>query len=186
LPTVTLTAPPGGSTFTAPASIAIQASASDPENQLVRVEFYSGATLLGSDTTAPYTFAWSNVPAGSYTLTARAYDAAGASATSASVAVSVAAPPAPQTWRVAFTASSNHADAVTSYLLEVYPQGVIPGSQAPAHSSDLGKPVPAANGEIVVDRTAFLSSLAGGNYTITLQAIGPGGTARSQAVSFSR
>ena len=53
-PTVTLTSPANGSTFTAPATINLAANAGDPENQLARVEFYSGATLLGTDTAAPY------------------------------------------------------------------------------------------------------------------------------------
>ena len=92
LPTVGLTAPANGATFTAPATIGLTANASDPENQLARVEFYSGTTLLGSDTTAPYSFSWTNVPAGTYSLTAKAYDTAGASATSAAVSVTVSAP----------------------------------------------------------------------------------------------
>jgi hypothetical protein len=47
-PSVILTAPANGTTFNAPASIAITATGSDPENQLSRVDFYNGSTLLGS------------------------------------------------------------------------------------------------------------------------------------------
>ena len=65
-PTVGLTAPANGATFTAPASVAMTASASDPEGQLARVEFYNGTTLLGTDTTAPYAWSWTNVAAGTY------------------------------------------------------------------------------------------------------------------------
>ena len=36
------------------------------------MEFRSGSALLATDTTAPYAFSWTNVAAGSYTLTARA------------------------------------------------------------------------------------------------------------------
>src|SRR5207253_1924118 len=53
-PTVSLTSPANGATFTAPASITISANASDPENQVTQVDFYNGTTLLGSATTAPY------------------------------------------------------------------------------------------------------------------------------------
>ena len=49
-----LTSPARGATFTAPATINMAANASDPENQLARVEFYNGTTLLGTDTSAPY------------------------------------------------------------------------------------------------------------------------------------
>ena len=77
-PSVTLTSPANGATFTAPATITLTATASDPENQLARVEFYQGSTLLGTDTSSPYSFTWSSAPAGSYTLTAVASDADGA------------------------------------------------------------------------------------------------------------
>ncbi len=92
-PTVSITSPANNSTFTAPATIAIAATASDSDGSISRVDFYSGATLLGYDATSPYQFSWSGVPAGSYSITARAYDNAGATATSASVAVTVTAPP---------------------------------------------------------------------------------------------
>ena len=54
-----------------------------------KVELYSGSTLLGTDTLAPYAFTWSLVPAGTYSLTAVAYDAGGLSTTSAAVSVTV-------------------------------------------------------------------------------------------------
>ena len=100
-PTVTLTAPANGATFTAPATVALAASASDPENRLARVDFRSGTTVLGSDTTAPFTFQWASVPAGTYTLTAVAHDSDGGSATSSSVSITVGAvaPPFPTGWQ---------------------------------------------------------------------------------------
>ena len=101
-PTVSLTGPANGSTFTAPATIAIAASAADGDGTVARVEFYSGGALLGSDATSPYQFSWTNVAAGSYTLTARAFDNAGAATTSASVTITVSAatPPAlPAPWQ---------------------------------------------------------------------------------------
>ncbi len=67
----------------------LTASASDPENRLSKVEFYNGSTLLASDTSAPYSFTWSSVPAGSYSVRAVAHDSDGASTTSATVSVTV-------------------------------------------------------------------------------------------------
>jgi regulation of enolase protein 1 (concanavalin A-like superfamily) len=93
-PAVAMTSPSSGSSFTAPATIALAANATDSDGTIVRVDFYSGATLLGSDTTSPYQFSWTNVAAGTYTLAARATDNGGATATSASVSVTVS-PPAP-------------------------------------------------------------------------------------------
>lgn len=37
----------------------------------IRVEFYAGSTLIGSDTREPYRFVWANVPAGTYVLRAQ-------------------------------------------------------------------------------------------------------------------
>ncbi|MBO0794856.1 MAG: cellulose binding domain-containing protein, partial [Ktedonobacteraceae bacterium] len=90
-PTVSITSPANGATFTPPASITIAASASTSSGTISKVEFYNGATLLGTDTSSPYSFAWSNVAAGSYTLTAKAYDSNNGSATSSAVNITVAA-----------------------------------------------------------------------------------------------
>ncbi|RBL93393.1 glycosyl hydrolase family 18 protein [Chitinophaga flava] len=88
-PTVSITAPANNATFTAPASITLQATASDSDGQVVKVEFYNGTTLLATDSTAPYTYAWNNVPAGSYTVKAIATDNKGAATTSALVNITV-------------------------------------------------------------------------------------------------
>ena len=88
-PSVSLTAPAAGAAFPAGADITLSASASDPDGSVARVEFYSGSTLVGTDTSSPYSVVWQDVPAGSYSLTARAFDNAGASATSSPVAVTV-------------------------------------------------------------------------------------------------
>lgn len=94
-PIVSITSPAPGASFTAPATISIAASASDSDGTVSRVDFYSGATLLGSDVAAPYSFTWSAVPAGSYTLSARAVDDDGATSVSSNVNVTVAATPPP-------------------------------------------------------------------------------------------
>jgi glucose/arabinose dehydrogenase len=91
-PSVSLTGPANGATYTAPAAITFSANASDPDGSIQRVEFYNGATKVGEDISAPYTYNWTNVPAGNYQLSARAFDSGGASASSASVTVTVGAP----------------------------------------------------------------------------------------------
>jgi aryl-phospho-beta-D-glucosidase BglC (GH1 family) len=88
-PTVSLTSPTNGATFTAPASITINATAADADGTISSVAFYNGSTLLGSDATSPYSFAWTNVAAGTYTLTAKATDNSGAVTTSAAISVTV-------------------------------------------------------------------------------------------------
>ncbi|MBN1207271.1 MAG: right-handed parallel beta-helix repeat-containing protein [Myxococcaceae bacterium] len=89
-PTVSLTSPADGATFSAPATITLTANASDADGSVSKVEFFQGSTLLATDTTSPYSFTWSNVAAGSYTLTARATDSSGATSTSPAVNITVA------------------------------------------------------------------------------------------------
>jgi chitinase/chitodextrinase len=88
-PTVSLTAPANGASFTAPASVMLTATASDADGTVAKVGFYQGATLLGEDTSAPYSYTWSSVPAGTYALRAVATDNAGATGTSATASVTV-------------------------------------------------------------------------------------------------
>jgi YD repeat-containing protein len=91
-PTVSLTAPASGSSYTAPATVTLTATASDADGGVAKVEFYQGAVKLGEDTTSPYSYTWSNVPAGSHSLTARAIDVNGVQTTSAAASITVALP----------------------------------------------------------------------------------------------
>ena len=78
-PTVAITSPAGG---VAPAgNITIDATASDPDGSIARVEFYNGYTLLGVATTAPYSFTWNSVANGCYDVNVRAIDNQGGVAT---------------------------------------------------------------------------------------------------------
>lgn len=88
-PVVSLTSPAAGATFTAPATIALAATASDRDGSVAKVEFFNGSTKLGEDTSSPYTYSWSGVAAGSYSITAKATDNLGASTTTAAVNVTV-------------------------------------------------------------------------------------------------
>ena len=94
-PMVSLTAPADKQAFTAPATVALAASATAGTGKTIaKVEFYSGATKLGEDLSAPYTYSWANVAAGTYSVTAVATDNAGTASTSPAVAVKVNVPKA--------------------------------------------------------------------------------------------
>lgn len=73
-PRVAISYPYDGQTFTAPADLVIHAEAYDTDGSVVKVEFYNGTTKLGEDATSPYSFAWNDVPAGNYTIAAKAID----------------------------------------------------------------------------------------------------------------
>ena len=88
-PTVSLTSPASGASYYAPAFIALNANAADSDGTIAKVDFYQGALLLGTATSAPYAYNWINVTAGSYTITAKATDNLGAATTSSPVNITV-------------------------------------------------------------------------------------------------
>ena len=89
-PTVSITSPSGGTTVTAPATIAITATADDIDGSIQQVDFYANGALVGTSSASPYAVNWTNVAAGTYSLTAVATDNAGATTTSAAVSITVA------------------------------------------------------------------------------------------------
>ena len=87
-PTTSVTAPTAGSTVSGTTTV----SANAMDNVAVsKVDFYAGTTLIGSDTSAPYSIAWNTttVSNGSYVITTKASDAKGNVGTSAPVSVTV-------------------------------------------------------------------------------------------------
>jgi len=90
LPTVTLAASCVAPCAN-PATVNLTATPADADGTIAKVEFYDGATLLGSKTAAPWTFAHSAAAAGSHSYTAKAFDNDNASTTSTAQAATVAA-----------------------------------------------------------------------------------------------
>jgi hypothetical protein len=91
-PTCAITSPIGTETYTAPASVSITAEASDADGSISKVAFYANGALLGEVTASPYQFPWNDVASGTYSLTAIAFDDAGASAASSPVSITVNRP----------------------------------------------------------------------------------------------
>jgi YD repeat-containing protein len=87
-PTVTMTAPAGGQSFTRPVDITLAANASSSIG-ITKVQFFRGTTLVGEDATAPYSVVWVNADAGTYVLSAKAFDTKGNATQSAGVTVVV-------------------------------------------------------------------------------------------------
>jgi hypothetical protein len=88
-PVVALSSPINNGLFAVATPITLQAAASDPDGTIANVAFFANGTLLGADTGAPFTFLWSNAPAGTHTLHATATDDAGLSNVSAVVTIDV-------------------------------------------------------------------------------------------------
>ena len=86
---VNISSPVNNDVFDSPASIAITASASFSGGTITKVDFYNGATKIGTATSSPYTFTWSNVSSGTYSITAVATNNNNNVATSTAVTVVV-------------------------------------------------------------------------------------------------
>ena len=81
--------PLNGAQYTAPASVTLTATAGVSGGTISKVEFYNGTTLLGTATSSPYSYTWTNVAAGNYTLTAIAYSNNNMTTPTASASITV-------------------------------------------------------------------------------------------------
>ncbi|HEV7646421.1 MAG TPA: Ig-like domain-containing protein [Pyrinomonadaceae bacterium] len=157
----TLTSPTQGQQFAAPATIDLKATATTSEGTITKVEFYRGqntiATLIGTDTTAPYEFQWTQVPAGNYELYARVTDSNGAVKDSQIVAITVNA--APSNVRLQGEVENPSGGAMSGVTL------VLSGTAN-------GNPVNQTSVSNFFGAYGFFNLPAGGNYTITPQATG--------------
>jgi uncharacterized repeat protein (TIGR02059 family) len=88
-PVVTITSPAKSLTVTEPATITVEATASDPDGSIAKVEFFNSSSKLGESTSIPYSYAWKNVMEGTYTVYAIATDNSGSKTVSEAVTVIV-------------------------------------------------------------------------------------------------
>jgi len=94
-PSVQISSPANGASYTSAQAVVITASAQDDQG-VTKVEFYKDGSLVATDSSAPYSFSWAVVEAdnGSHSIVARAFDTAGNLTDSQAVSVSVnIAPP---------------------------------------------------------------------------------------------
>lgn len=94
-PVTVLTSPAAGAVYTQGSAVPLAATAAAADNATItKMEFYDDTTLLGTDTSAPYTLSASGLSVGNHSLVAKAYDSLGASASSTPVGITVASGPA--------------------------------------------------------------------------------------------
>jgi hypothetical protein len=179
-PTVSITNPAPGATFSAPASVSLGASASVSSGTVTNVSFFGNGTLLGSAKASPFTVTSSPLAAGPYVLTAIA-TAAGVSATSAVVNITVvASTPTPSV-----TITNPVAGAIFAA-----PANVKLGASASVSSGSVTNVAFFGNGTLLgsVQAAPFnvtSSALAAGSYSLTAIATAAGISATSTPVSIS-
>ncbi|MFJ8508293.1 glycoside hydrolase family 48 protein [Streptomyces avermitilis] len=94
-PVTVLTSPTAGAVYTQGDAVPLAATAAAADNATIsKVEFYDDTTLLGTDTSSPYTLSAAGLSVGGHSLIAKAYDSLGASAESTPVGITVASGPA--------------------------------------------------------------------------------------------
>ena len=74
IPTVSIVTPADNTSYTEPASISFTTAAADNNGTVSKVDFFAGRNLIGTSTNAPFSFNWTNVPAGNYNIAARVTD----------------------------------------------------------------------------------------------------------------
>src|SRR6185369_2169961 len=112
-PTVQITSPTAGSTVSGTVSVSV--SASDNVG-VTKVEWYRNGVLAGSSSSASATFSWSTTasPNGSYTIQAKAYDAAGNSGASPGIGVTVQNDATPPTVQITAPAAGSTVSGTVS------------------------------------------------------------------------
>jgi len=113
-PVIAITSPANAApVFT---NFTINANAGTYNGTITQVEFYDGATLLGTATSPPYTWAVTGAQLGAHVLTARAYDNGSHQTTSAAVNVTVVTPVAIE-WEPPAQNTTADTDVVTTGTL---------------------------------------------------------------------
>src|SRR5574344_2095327 len=123
-PTVSLSAAVGSDK----SSITFTAAASDSDGSIANVAFYVGNTLVGTATSSPYKLTVSGVPAGTYSLIAKATDNSGLTNASAYLTLTVSG----ATTGITSSVSATEAEAGYYRIYNVQGRPVYAGEKLPA------------------------------------------------------
>jgi len=164
-PSATVSSPAPSATVSGTSTVSIAAS----DNVAVsKVEFYVNGALQGTDTASPYTFSWNTTALanGSYTLSAKAYDAAGNVGQAANVQVTVfndttaptatvSSPAASSTVSGSSTVSIAASDNVGVTKVEFYVNGVLQGTDTASPYTFSWNTAALANGSYTLSAKAY-------------------------------
>jgi PKD repeat protein len=163
-PTVALVQPLDDTIVLAGTNVTLEATASDTEGFVTRVEFLVNGTNLGS-ATSPYSLVLSNLAAGVYDLAAVAFDSGGLCTMSAPVTLSASNPPPPV---AGFSADPIEGEAPLTVTFTDASTGTLPFNLSWNLGDGFATNTPAG--------ASFTHSYAAGVYTVTLTACNSGGS----------
>ena len=186
-PATSLTAPTNGATVAN--DVTISANATDNIG-VTKVEFYINGSLVGTDTTAPYSHPWNSKTGanGTYTITAKAYDAADNSTVSTPVSVNVAnADSTPPTVSITSPASgstvfgtvsitANAADNIGVTRVEFYANGVLLGSDSSAPYTHSWNSLTVSNGSYTIQTRAYDAANLSASNSVSVTVSNPDST----------
>jgi hypothetical protein len=180
-PIVTLRLPRVDSSFVAPSIIWILAEASDPDGDIRKVEFFEGANKLGEEILPLFSCVWRAVPAGSYSIAAKATDDRGATTDSAPVSITVREPdPGGILYSTRFEPDEAYAaghplvgqGTWTGNDSSVYTGLLVDGLAGEGQSAYIGlHPVDGSTNQLSVVNTLNFDALAAGTPLLTFSAL---------------
>jgi len=180
-PTVSITSPANGTTVTPGSSVTVTATASDPNGTITSVQFLLDGVSFGTDTSSPYSATIASLAAGSHTITARATDNSGNTATATiSITASSSTNPAPT---VSITAPSNGATFTAGNSISITANASDNGSVTKVEFYNGSTKL----GEDTSSPYAYTwASVSAGTYTLTAKATdNEGASTTSSAVSIT-
>ena len=164
-PTISLNSPANNANVSG--AVSVTANASDNVG-VAKVEFYVNGTLNATDISTPYIYSWdtSSVTVGTYTLMAKAYDAAGNVGQSTSVnvtvdkdtsapTVSISAPTNNATVSGTMTVTADVSDNIGVSRVEFYENGVLRAAVNSSPYSYKWDTSASANGAYTISAKAY-------------------------------
>ena len=180
---VNITSPANGAVILYGDNFTINATATEANGTINSVSFYSNGTLLGTSTSAPYSFTWNQWnfnEAQNFTLTAVATDANGNSATSAPVTIDVVFP------TVTITNPTNNSIVQAGSNLSIVANATENGSYSNINTVYFSSGSTFLGSTSIYPFTFVWNNIPEGNYTITAVATGSqGGYSTSPPVNFT-
>jgi uncharacterized repeat protein (TIGR01451 family) len=176
-PVITLLTPTNQQLFLlTPTNVSFTVDTSDPDGSIAKVEYFAdGTNKLGESTLAPFNFTWTNAPAGTNTLSARATDNLGSTAESAPAIVILNALPSVSIVSPVAGASFSAPGTFTINALAVDADGAVTQVTFYANASLVGT-------DVAAPFSSVASGLTAGPYALRAVAVDNRGVIATSSV----